>query len=238
MNRARVFANDAGLSLAGELLADTQPYIPEILNAAYEELQDDLTENGVETLSEEIILTSLPAVVTPDPGVNVILSYTGFNNGTTNTQLPALPPDMLGPLRMWERPTGTVGQFIPMIQRLDGLPSLTQSSFLRWWQWIDDEIVMLGALQQNDVKIRYNRVLPELVLAPIPSPVLIIKSKNAMAWKIVEIFASGRGPEGVPYAQAQYDKALSKMLGRTSRRRQRAVARRMPWGGRRKRFRR
>lgn len=238
MNRARVFANDAGLSLAGELLADTQPYVPEILNAAFEVLQDDMTLDGIETMSEEIILTAIPTVATPDPAVQVTISYTGTNNGTTNSALPALPADMLGPLRMWERPTGTTGQYVPMIQRLDGLPSLTQSNFFRWWQWIGDAIVLIGSVQQNDIKVRYNKILSALVLTPQPSQVPILRCKNALAWKVVEIFASGRGPEGVAYAQSQYEREYARLTGRTTKRRQRAVARRIPWGGRRRRMRR
>lgn len=233
-NRARVFANDAQVSLSGELLADTQPYLVELDNAAYEELQDDLTVAGVETQTEEIIITGLPAVASPDPAVNVTLSYTGFNNGTTNSALPALPADMRGPLRLWERPTGTLGQYIPMQQRLDGLPSITQTSFLRWWQWLGDALVFIGALQQNDIKVRYNKTLPALVISPQPSPVLIIRGKNAMAWKIVELFCQARGGEGAQYAAGKYDEELSKIVGVTTKRRQRAVARRRPWGGRRR----
>jgi hypothetical protein len=235
-NRARVFANDAQVSIAGELLADTQPYMVELDNAAYEELQDDLTLAGVETQSEEIIITGLPAVASPDPAVNVSLSFTGFNNGTTNSALPALPADMRGPLRLWERPTGQLGQFAPMTQRLDGLPSRTQSSFLRWWQWIGDALVFIGALQQNDIKVRYNKFLPALVLSPQPSPVLIMRSKNAMAWKIVELFCQARGAESAMYASGKYDAELAKIVGVTTKRRQRAVARRRTWGSRRRRW--
>lgn len=238
MKRARVFANDAILSIAGELLADSQPYVPELLNAAYDELQDELTVNGVETFAKEIDLVNLPAVASPDPGVQVNLSYTGFNNGTQNFATPTLPADMLGPLRMWERPTGTVGLFIPMKLRLDGLPSVTQSNFLRWWEWrngaSNDAIYMVGALQANDVRLRYNAFLPALVLTPQASQVLILRAKDYLAWKIVALFCQGRGGEGAVYADSMAEKALAKILGRTSRRKQRASSRRAPWGGWRK----
>lgn len=235
MNRARAFGNDAILSIAGELLADTQPYVPELLNAAYEDLQDDLTVNGVETMAKELVIAGLQAVASPDPGVQANLSYTGFNNGTQNFANPTLPADMFGPLRMWERPTGTVSQFVPMKQRLDGLPSVTQTSFLRWWQWINgssnDAIYFVGSLQQNDIKLRYNTILPALVLTPQPSQVLILRAKNALAWKVVELFCQGRGGEGAVYAGGQYTARLNTLVGRTARRKQRASARRAPWGG-------
>lgn len=235
MNLARALGNDAQLSIAGELLADSQPYVPVFLNKAYRDLQRDLTAHGVETLSEELIITALPAVATPDPGVNVSLSFTGFNNGTTNTALPRLPADMIGPLRMWERPTGTVGQFVPMIQRLDGLPSITQSSYLRYWQWLRDQLVMIGSLQQNDIKVRYNQRLPALVLTPQPSPVLIIDALDAMAWRVIALFCSGRGGEGAVYADQQYELEKNRLIAPTAKRRQRAVAKRRQWGGRRRR---
>ncbi len=237
MNRARAFGNDAQLSIAGELLADSQPYVPELLNAGYEELQDALTQHGVETFAKTAILTNLAAIVTPDPGVNVRVMYTGYNNGTSNFSQPTLPADMLGPLRMWERPTGTVGNFIPMAQKLDGLPSITQTSYLRWWQWIGDAIVMLGALQANDIQVRYNVILPALVLTPQPSQVLILRCKNALAWKVVELFAQSRmGPEEAQYASGKYEAELVKIIGRTNRRKLRASARRRPFGQRRGRY--
>lgn len=236
--RARAFGGDQILSIAGELMADTQPYMPDLANSAYEDLQDECTVNGVETVAKEIVITNLAAVSSPDPGVQVNLSYTGFNNGTQNFALPTLPADMAGPLRLWERPTGSVSQFIPMKQRLDGLPSVVQSNFLRWWQWINgasnDALYFVGSLQANDIRLRYNTILPALVLTPQPSQVLILRSKNALAWRIVELFCQSRGGEGAAYAKTMGDAAVAKLLGRVSRRKQRASARRAPWGGWRK----
>jgi hypothetical protein len=235
MNLARALGNDQQVSIAGELLADTQPYVPILGNKAYRDLQRDLTAKGVETLAKETIITGLPAVASPDPGVNVSLSFTGFNNGTTNTALPALPADLLGPLRIWERPTGQVSQFIPMHNRLDGLPSVTQSSCLKWWQWLQDQLVMIGSLQSNDIKMRYNQRLPALVLSPVPSPVLIINAMDAMAWRVIALFCQARGGEGAVYADQQYEIEKSRLIAPTTKRRQRAVAMRKPWGGRRSR---
>lgn len=236
MNLARALGNDMQSgSIAGELLADTQPYVPIYLNKAYRDLQRDLTAAGIETLAKEIIITGLPAVVSPDPGVNVSMSFTGFNNGTTNTALPALPADLLGPLRLWERPTGTQSQFVPMTNRLDGLPSITQSSCLKWWQWLQDQLVMIGSLQQNDIKMRYNQRLPALVLSPQPSPVLIINGIDALAWRVVELFCGARGGEAAEEAKEGYAEEKARLMSPTTKRRQRAVARRHPWGGRRSR---
>lgn len=236
MNLARALGNDMQSgAIAGELLADTQPYVPILLNKAYRDLQRDLTAAGIETLAKEIIITGLPAVASPDPGVNVSLSFTGFNNGTTNSGVPALPADLLGPLRLWERPTGQVSQFVPMHNRLDGLPSVSQSSCLKWWQWLQDQLVFIGSLQSNDIKMRYNQRLPALVLTPQPSPVLIINALDAMAWRVIALFCQARGGEGAAYADQQYEIEKSRLMSPTTKRRQRAVAMRKPWGGRRRR---
>lgn len=228
-NKARVICNDAGLTLAGELLADSQPYTVELLNAAYRDLQEDLTNNAVETFAQETILQNIGAVVSPtDPSILINISYTGYNNGSNNFALPILPPDMVGPLFLWERMTGSLQNFYPMEQCSDGLPSRAKWTFNREWEWRSDAIWMPGATQANDVRLRYNRFLPELVLSPVPSQIQILRADRALAYRIATIFAEARGPEATASLESSYRAALKRMVMRTSHRKQRANHRRRP----------
>lgn len=232
-NAARVIVNDAGISLAGNLLADTQPYTVTLLNMAYRTLQEDLTDAGVETMAKETTIVGITASGAPtDPGIYAQLSYTGYNNGTANSATPTLPTDMVGPLRLQERTTGSTQQFIPMFPVNDGLPSRGKQSRLVEWDWRGDSIWLVGATQSNDIRIRYNQFLPELILAGVgsPSAVLILRSDRALAYKIAQIFAEGRGSELAGSFEASYEKFLAKITSRTARRKQRGQHRRIPYG--------
>ncbi len=231
MNAARVICNDAGLGLAGNLLADTQPYAATLLNMAYRTLQEDLTDAGVETMAEETTIVGVTASAAPtDPGIYSNISYTGYFDGVNNFNTPVLPADMVGPLRLQERATGSTQQFIPMFPVNDGLPSRVKQGRLIEWNWDNDKIWLVGATQSNDIRLRYNRFLPELVLGANPSAVLILRSDRALAYKISQIFAEGRGSELAGSFETSYQAFLKRMTSRTARRKQRGQHRRKPYG--------
>lgn len=232
MQAARVICNDAGLSIAGNLLADTQPYATTLLNMGYRCLQEDLTDSGVETMAKETTIVGLTASSAPtDPGIYAVLTYSGWDNGAGPAATPTLPSDMVGPLRLSERTTGSVQQFIPMFPVNDGLPSRAKFSRLGEWDWRGDALWFVGATQSNDIRVRYNQFLPELILngQGAPSSVLIPRSDRALAYKIAEIFAEGRGSELAASFEEKYQKYLSKITSRTARRKQRGQHRRIPF---------
>ena len=228
LNLSRAIANDAQLSIAGSILADTQPYTFTFLNSMYRDLQDELTDSGVETFAQEAILTQIVPVATPDPGIQVNINWTGYNNGTGNYDNPTLPADMVGPLRLWERQTGMVSDFVPMLPTSDGLPSTSQGSYLRWWEWRSDSIWMVGSVNEQDIRLRYNSWLPDLYDGT--SEVLIVRSSNALAYMMVAAFAASRGSPISTNLRGQAAEYIAKLTGRTSRRKQRASHRRRPYG--------
>lgn len=235
MQAARTICNDAGLSLAGNLLADAQPYTLTLVNMAYRTLQEDMTDEGVETMAKEAIIVGLTPITIFDPAIQTSLSFTGYFDGQSNFTSPILPQDMLGPLRLWERPTGSISQFYEMTPTSDGLPTIGQSSCLRYWQWDNDRFYFMGALQSNDLRLRYNVALPDLAFGTNDSSqVMIFRSDRALAYKIAEIFAEARGSELAASFAAKYEHYKEILTGRTARRKQRAQHRRIPYGGRRR----
>src|SRR6185312_8237370 len=108
LNLIRAAINDMGTATgaAGNLFSDVQPYTFVFLNSAYRELFAVLRKNGWETAKKEIILSTVPLVTSPDPGIQVVVNFDGCNNGTSNFPTPFLPPDVIIPLRLWERITG------------------------------------------------------------------------------------------------------------------------------------
>src|SRR6185312_1373116 len=132
------------------------PYSFVLLNASYRELFAILRKNGWETAKKEIILASVPEMTVLDPGLQVQVNFDGSNNGSGNFGSPFLPPDLIVPLRLWERQSGTVNCYVPMDPVMDSLPSVQQGSYLKFWQWRqNDGLYFCGATQNIDVRMEY-----------------------------------------------------------------------------------
>src|SRR4051812_11559149 len=113
LNLARAIANDAALTIDGNLLADDQPYTYVLLNQAWRTLQRKLANSGYERLLREAVLTGFAPVLIPDPALQVYVNWSEYWNGSNVYDSPVLPQDLILPLRLWERPTGTTSQFQP-----------------------------------------------------------------------------------------------------------------------------
>lgn len=229
LNMARTFVNDAGLSLAGNLLSDTQPYTLTYLNTALRKLQNKLVDNGVETFVKEAILTGMTPVAVNDPGVQVYINWSNYFDGVTLNASPVLPQDMIIPLRLWERQTGTTQEFREMLQAEDGLPSGTATGTQGMWDWRTDSIYFPGANQSVDLRMRYDAYLAEITATSQPIP--IMRCANALANYVAQIFANARGSPLADSFGAKGDEEVEMMANRTARRKQRRSIRRRPYGG-------
>lgn len=238
LNLARAIINDSALSAAGNLLSNNRNYAVTYSNSAYRYLQDELIDNGVETFPKEVEMDGVLKVFdATDPGMQVYISFDGYNNGNSNFANPALPVDMIIPLRLWERQAGVTSQiFTPMLPVNDGLPENQQKGFkLRFWEWRTDRIYMLGANIANDLKLRYIAYLPDFEAYTDndtfgSQPVLILRSLNAMAYLIAAEFAAARGSPLADSFRSQADVFIQKMVSRTARKKQRGQHRRIPYG--------
>jgi len=228
LNLARAAANDAALSISGNLLADDTPYTFVLLNSAYRDLQEKLTIRGYEDMASETILTQIQPVASPDPGLQVNITWTGYNNGTQNFPTPYLPDDMVMPIRLWERPTGALTDYVQMFPTNDGLPSTPQTSTFRWWEWRDQSIWMVGATQENDIRMRYWPKFEELTTGE--QPVLIPRCANALAYMVTAKFAGPRGSPAWVQLMSVADQYISLMCSRTARKKQRGSHRRNGYG--------
>lgn len=231
---ARIIANDAGVSIAGNLLSDSQPYVLPMLNLAWRKLQDKLSNNGIEEFPAEGIIYGLPAQTASafaDPAVQAYLGYSTYFDGVGNNPSFFLPQDMKIPVRLWERVTGHNAQFMPMVQAKDGLTSMTKSSYLRMWEWRDDAIWFQGANQALDIRIRYKKILTD-VAYPNTNVIPLIRCAVALAYLVVEIFATGRGSVMIPSFMKEKDEAIAQIVNETTRKKQRTNFRRQPYSRR------
>lgn len=77
---------------------------------------------------------------------------------------PALPVDLIEPLELYERNSGTTQDFIPMT-RTQFLPTYnTQVSNLIYWSWLGQKIKLIGATNDIEVRIDYTKdIFPTIV---------------------------------------------------------------------------
>ena len=116
------------------------------LQMALQELQEEFELNSIPVTENVSAVINMPA------GSEVIV-YNGIG-------VPALPTDMVEPLQLWERQEG-IDPWVPMTRR-DFLPhdleGVETNQFI-YWAWQSNEIRVLPANQDNDIKIDYIRQL-------------------------------------------------------------------------------
>jgi hypothetical protein len=219
LNLARALVNDgAGVVFTDALL---MPF----LNSAYRGLQRELAENGVSVLTEQQDI---------EFDVNA-------GSGITNTELsdvssPQMPTDCLAPHMLWERATANTGDvFAPMekFTRGGSMLNLQASSYLRFWEWREDKVNLIGATQAITVRIRYEKVLPALTVGT--DPVQIRSATDPLAFATAALAARSRGSRALAQdllAAAQM--ATENLIERYVRPEQTKGRRRMPYGHRRR----
>ena len=129
------------------------------INFAARKVARELRNRGKMTMVQDEYKVTIPPVLTQDSTQQVNLTYTGINGNVTTAYPPGLPPNLLEPLILWERPSGTTAKLAEMdnVTAKGGLSKTPQGNFLREWEWRGDMIVFRGSLAANDVVIRYTR---------------------------------------------------------------------------------
>jgi len=216
---ARALVNDTAASIFTDAL------LMPLLNSAYRGLQRELAQNGVSVLAEQ---------------QDISLAVNG-TTGVTNTELsdvssPQLPTDCLMPHMLWERATSnTADVFVPMEKFTSGgsMLNLQPSTYLRLWEWREDRINLVGATQAITVRLRYEKILPQLTLGA--DPVQIRSASDPLGYATAALAARSRGARALAadlLGAAQM--ATEKLIQRYIRPEQIKGRRRKPYGYRRR----
>jgi hypothetical protein len=215
LNLARALLNDS----AGAVFTDT--LLMPFLNSTYRGLQRELAESGVSVLAEQQDLDL----------------EQDSSTGITNTEIsdvssPQLPTDCLMPHTLWERATANTSDvFVPMEKFMSGggMLNLQPSTYLRLWEWREDNINLIGATQAITVRIRYEKILPELTLGT--DPVQIRSATDVLGFATAALAARSRGARALAQdllGAAQM--ATEKLIERYMRPEQIKARRRRPYG--------
>lgn len=116
---------------------------------------------ALQELREFFELNNIPVTQRSTAEIEIAAGTTviAFNNAGTPT-LPKLPDDLVEPTQLWERNHG-IDPYVPMSKR-DYLPhdlEGVQSNQFIYYTWNSQEIEVLPANQDNDIKIDYIKQL-------------------------------------------------------------------------------
>lgn len=219
---ARACLNDS----AGNLFSDAVlfPY----MNSVYRQVQRALSVAGGPLFIVDNAILTLAAVITIDPTLQTSLTDAGYNNGTSVSNPPQLPTDLLEPEKLWERQTGSNQDFTEMTDLTEhgGINSVPQNQTLGVWEWRSDGLYFLGATQSNDIRIRYKKALPDF--AASTDPILIPNAADCIAYNTAAMAAMARGsPLADKWSQAG-EQALENLVAAATRREQNTPRRRRP----------
>jgi hypothetical protein len=237
LNFARVHANDAGLSLAGSplLLGDLAPGTFTLLNTGWRMLQRVMTNYGIGTFVKTAQMLQVPLAGTSDPGIQMYIGFMGTFDGVQMHQNPHLPPDMAGPLRLWERQSGAQQRFIQMAPSNDGMPSRAKTLWLRVWTWETDVINLVGSTQVNDIQIRYNSYLPDIepdIQGLGSTQIPLLRCADALGAFTAAAFGAARGSQATAALMSIGDAAVRQMAMTAARQQQRGNHRRRAYSSR------
>lgn len=193
---ARALINDMLRTTAGSILTDTSPFTNVFLNHAIRNTQRRIANNGLlSNVVDNFILGSVLPVANSDPGTQVSINVNGYFNGAVQLSQPVLPPDLILPLNLFQRQTGSGAQFTPMRPAKKPLQSRIPGAYFGEWEWRQNAINMVGCTVTTDLRLRYEQALPRIGTGVAYSQVTIgiIDGEDAIAAGIVRAYAFSRG---------------------------------------------
>lgn len=247
MNLARTRLNDVLQTIqpvGGRILQNTQDFTLTVCNGGWWRLQEYLADLGDTQFKQEVIIPAIPALPNTqfDPASQIWISQAGFFDSVDFHVSPALPADLSHPLKIWERWSGQNMPFSDSMECfMDGIPNWNKTTAMRGWEWRQNRIYTPGSQQVEDLKIRYmNYMLDFADSGTTPwfqQPVLVTRSRDALAWFICAEFAEAQEAKDPLHAKAKMfldkaETAASKIFNRDVVMKQRTDVRRQSTSGR------
>lgn len=227
----QIFTNNPAIS----------PFTQSFLNSSIRELYRELRNIGDPVLlKDNVIILGLPPLnsptngfASPDPTVQTVLSTSGYFDGVNQQAAFLLPGDMLNPIRLWERATGTNNNFQDMSQPQDGLGPYQQGPVLREWEWRNNNLNFHGATQARDIRMRYYAQLPQFFSQTLDfdsTYVPVLDCVDAIAYKTAVKYATMLGSPGLAELKTEAAMQMFQLKNSTTRRMQSINFQRQPFG--------
>src|ERR1700733_17040 len=243
LNLVRTKMLDTIGSLAGDILTSQQPFMQEYTNAGWRELQFFLATLGHSTFKIPFIGEGYPVVDSTDPSSWTTLSWTQFVNASGGVFAPPtvdlLPQNMILPLRVSERVTGTQSKFYPMQMAKDQLPEPRKGPYNGSWMWENQTLYMPGSIYSMDLRMELAIYLPDFVTTGISpnqvlwyqQPVPLMRGKTALAYFICDEVIKAREDASGTF-RPQAEQAARQIYNIEVSQKQRVPTQRRPYAGR------
>ena len=235
LNFARVIANDAQGSLAGQDLADARPYTWTLLNLCYAKLANWLEDSNVESATFDQWDITLPTSGgSSDPAAECRLGYDGFvdSNGFFY-ETPTLPPLMLQPLNVAQRFSGQNWTYSDIPQQLGPLGGSYYGFLYRRWQFRKNSIYLTGS-SSAPIDIRIYGVPSFPYLQPQQDgsfqQIPFARAGEALAYLVAAEYLEIRGAKNAPIVRAKADEQLQIIGNKSAKRENQAQTRRRGYG--------
>lgn len=197
MQLARAMVNDMLRDTKGRILTNSAPFAVPYLNSAIRRCQRYFANNGLENfIVDNAILSNMTPCQSQDPSVQTWISANGYFDGAVVNSQPRLPSDLILPLSVWFRQSGS-GAAFTMINPAhgDGIPSRTPGQMLDVYEWRNDKLNFNGSTLTLDLRLRYEGAIPaigtsqDLTQVSIP----LRDAHEALAMWVVYFYAFARG---------------------------------------------
>lgn len=148
---------------------------------AHRQLQIQLQLNNIPVIKQQTFTTIVPQI--PD-----LQTYPGY------VICPNLPNNIIEPIACYEKPTNDTlnSDWEKMVQK-SFTPKEEPVNDLVYWSWIGEQIVFLGALQDNQINLEYNGGIP--VPVSDSDPIGVINGEAFIAPMLASLACGSVGGE-------------------------------------------
>jgi hypothetical protein len=234
----RALINDTGNNTAGNgvgqmnqqglIMPDSNPDLITFMSSAVRTLYSDLRNVGEpQLIIDNYNLIGLPPVNSvygpgsPNPAVQVGLSYAGYFDGVQWYPQWTLPISTRRVLAVSERQAGTNNNFQPMKPSPFGIPSGMQGIYNQVWEMREGILWMPGSIQSMDLRIRARIGYPSgwnvATLNYQTTYIPILNCADAVVAKMLVRYAQRFAPEQYPMAKDTEKTEMDKLKLETVR---------------------
>ena len=194
-------------------------------------MQDELISKSVESFTKYGHIYGITPTMTANPRENVTINYQGYFNGQDLIPNVTLPADLIKPLELWES-VGGQRFWMPMKPVSDSISSRPTRARFGVWDFTNDTLILPGASQTNDIKMKYLCYAPDIT-AP-NSTIYVVHAQSALANAIVASVAKMLGGlEMAAVFEKDRKSAVDMIVNRTARAEAYKSFNRIPFRGRR-----
>lgn len=209
----------------------TVPFLRSACNWVYRELRN---VGDPALILDNYLVLGLPALLARNAAVQVALGFQGYFDGYQSHGQWRLPAELIAIDKVWERVAGDELNFVPMANRPDGLPPRQQLWRMGEYEWRQNKLVMPGALNSVDLRIRCKVTLPPILdtqnLDFATTYVPLIDAEDAIVDRMLVLYARRFDPERLAEAKQESKESMFQLQRAISRTRQRQQNARSDFG--------